>query len=77
VYTTTTIHVTVPGLASPYSVAVVELDDTDVRVLVSVTGAPPGSVDIGDVGSLVLRKVADRSGVPDYGYAFCPAEVVR
>ncbi len=37
-----------------------------------VTGATPGTVDIGDRGRLALRRVAVRSGVPDYGYAFEP-----
>jgi uncharacterized OB-fold protein len=72
VYTTTTVHVPVPALASPYSLAVVQLDDVDVRALVHVTDAPPGEVDIDDRGELVLRRVAVRSGVPDYGYAFSP-----
>jgi uncharacterized OB-fold protein len=41
---------------------------------VKVTGAEPGTVDIGDRGRMVLRRVAVRSGVPDYGYAFEPEE---
>ncbi|MBD0322603.1 MAG: hypothetical protein ICV72_04345, partial [Aldersonia sp.] len=55
-----------------YSLAIVELDDIGVRALVKVTGAEPGTVEIGDRGRLVLRRVAVRSGVPDYGYAFEP-----
>jgi len=43
-----------------------------VRVLVQLTGAPAGSVAIGDRGRLVFRLVAMRSGVPDYGYGFLP-----
>jgi uncharacterized OB-fold protein len=72
VYTTTTIHVPVPGLASPYSLAVVQLDGVDVRALVHVTDARPGTVDIDAPGRMVFRRVAVRSGVPDYGYAFAP-----
>jgi uncharacterized OB-fold protein len=72
VYTTSTIHVPVPSLESPYTLAVVECDDVDVRVLMHVTDVPPGSVKIGERGKLVLRRVAMRSGVPDYGYAFSP-----
>ncbi|UXA16581.1 OB-fold domain-containing protein [Mycobacterium sp. SMC-4] len=72
VYTETTVHLAVPGLRTPYSLVLVELDDAAVRALVKVTGAPPGTVDIGDRGRLVLRRVAVRSGVPDYGYAFEP-----
>lgn len=72
VYTQTTVHLPVPGLRSPYSLVIVELDDVGVRALVKVTGAQPGSVDIGDRGRLALRRVAVRSGVPDYGYAFEP-----
>ncbi|MDY6996852.1 MAG: OB-fold domain-containing protein [Actinomycetota bacterium] len=72
VHTETTVHIPVPGLRTPYSLVIVELDGVDVRALVKVTGAEPGSVDIGDRGRLVLRRVAVRSGVPDYGYAFEP-----
>jgi len=72
VYTTTTVHVPVPSLESPYTLAVVECDGVDVRVLMHVTDMPPGTVKIGGHGRLVLRRVAMRSGVPDYGYAFSP-----
>jgi len=73
VYTTTTIHTPVPGLATPYTIVIVELGDTGVRLLAQVTGAPPGNIGIGDPGTMVLRRVAERSGVPDYGYSFLPA----
>lgn len=73
VYTVVTIHVPVPGLLTPYSIAIVELGDVGVRALVKVTGTPAGTMAIGDAGELVLRRVAMRSGVPDYGYAVIPA----
>lgn len=73
VYTQTTIRIPVPDLPSPYSIAVVQLDDSPVRVLMKVTGVPAGEATIGQAGSVVLRKIADRAGVPDYGYAFHPA----
>jgi uncharacterized OB-fold protein len=72
VYTTTTIHTPVPGLATPYTIVIVELGETGVRLLARVTGAPPGNIGIGDRGEMVLRRVALRSGVPDYGYSFSP-----
>jgi uncharacterized protein len=72
VYSTVTVHIPVPGLPTPYSLAIVELGDVGVRALVKVTGAPAGAVAIGDRGRLVLRRVAVRSGVPDYGYGFLP-----
>lgn len=72
VYTGVTVRIPVPGLETPYSLVIVELDDVGVRVLARVTGAAPGTVGIGDRGRMVLRRVAVRSGVPDYGYAFCP-----
>ncbi|CAJ62159.1 MULTISPECIES: Zn-ribbon domain-containing OB-fold protein [Frankia] len=72
VYTVVTVHVPVPGLPTPYSLAIVQLDGVDVRALVKVTGAPAGTVQIGDRGRLVLRRVAVRSGIPDYGYALYP-----
>jgi uncharacterized OB-fold protein len=73
VYTQTTIQIPVPDLPSPYSIAVVQLSDSPVRVLMKVTGVPAGEAVIGQGGSVVLRKIADRAGVPDYGYAFYPA----
>ncbi|MBB5160669.1 Zn-ribbon domain-containing OB-fold protein [Mycobacterium sp. AZCC_0083] len=73
VYTQTTIQIPVPDLPSPYSIAVVQLDGSPVRVLMKVTGVPAGEAIIGQAGSVVLRKVADRAGIPDYGYAFYPA----
>jgi uncharacterized OB-fold protein len=75
VYTTTTVHTPVPGLATPYTIVIVELGDTGVRLLARVTGVPAGAVGIGDGGAMVLRRVAVRSGVPDYGYAFAPTAV--
>ena len=72
VYTVTTVHVPVPGLLTPYSLVIVELDGVDVRALVKVTGVPAGTAGIGNRGSLVLRRVAVRSGIPDYGYALLP-----
>jgi uncharacterized OB-fold protein len=77
VYTAVTVHVPVPGLKTPYSLVIVELDGVDVRALVKVTGADAGSVDIGDRGRLALRRVAMRSGVPDYGYAFEPEAAIE
>lgn len=76
VYTETTVHMPVPGLRTPYSLVIVELDGVGVRALVKVTGAEPGTVDIGDRGRLALRRVAVRSGVPDYGYMFEPDRAV-
>ncbi|MFE2985731.1 zinc ribbon domain-containing protein [Streptomyces sp. NPDC059262] len=72
VYTCATVHMAVPGLASPYDLALVSLEDTDVRVLVRTTATAPGDLDIGHTGRMTLRRVAVRSGVPDYGYAFWP-----
>ncbi len=72
IYTTATIHVPVPGLTTPYTVVLAELGDSGVRLLVHLTGTPPGTVAIGDRGRLVFRRVAMRSGVPDYGYGFLP-----
>ena len=72
VYTEATVQIPVPGLKTPYSLVIVELDGVGVRALVKVTGAEPGTVAIGARGRLALRRVAVRSGVPDYGYAFEP-----
>jgi uncharacterized OB-fold protein len=72
VYTHTTIRMPVPDLPSPYSLAIVQLDDSPVRVLLKVTGVPAGEVAIGQSGAVILRKVATRAGIPDYGYAFFP-----
>lgn len=72
VYTMTTINVPVPGMATPYSLAIVELDGVEVRVLCRTTGCAADEIAIGSTGQLVLRRVALRSGVPDYAYAFLP-----
>jgi uncharacterized protein len=72
VYTATTIHVPVPGLSSPYTLAVVQLDGVDVRALVPVTDSVRPTAEIDEPGRLVFRKMATRSGIPDYGYAFTP-----
>jgi uncharacterized OB-fold protein len=72
VYTHTTIRIPVPDLPSPYSLAVVQLDESAVRVLLKVTGVLAGEATVGQAGAVVLRKVATRTGVPDYGYAFWP-----
>jgi uncharacterized OB-fold protein len=73
IYSLATVHVPVPGLATPYTVVLADLGDSGVRLAGRLTGAPPGSVVIGDRGRLVLRRVAVRHGVPDYGYGFLPA----
>jgi uncharacterized OB-fold protein len=72
VYSTVTIHAPLPGKKVPYSIALVALDGVPLRVLAPVTDAVPGSVRIGDAGRLVLRLVAEREGIADYGYAFQP-----
>ncbi|OBI19282.1 Zn-ribbon domain-containing OB-fold protein [Mycobacterium sp. E2497] len=72
VYTHTTIRIPVPDLPSPYSLAVVQLDDSPVRVLMKVTGVAAGETTIGQSGAVVLRRIAIRAGIPDYGYAFWP-----
>lgn len=74
VYTHTTIRIPVPDLPSPYSLAVVQLDGSPVRVLLKVTGVAAGETDVGQQGSVVLRKIATRAGIPDYGYAFWPGK---
>ncbi|MEV0685425.1 OB-fold domain-containing protein [Nocardia sp. NPDC050378] len=74
VYATTTVRLPVPGQRSPYSLVIVELDDVGVRALAKVTGADADTIHIGTRGRMVLRRVAIRSGVPDYGYAFEPAD---
>lgn len=72
VYTSVSVHVPVPGLLTPYDLAIVDLGDTDVRLLAPVTDAEPGTAEIGVTGSVVLRRISTRAGVPDYGYAFVP-----
>jgi uncharacterized OB-fold protein len=77
VYTHTTIRIPVPDLPSPYSIAVVQLDESPVRVLLKVTGVPAGTTAIGEAGAVVLRRIAMRSGVPDYGYSFWPGRTLE
>jgi uncharacterized OB-fold protein len=75
VYTHTTIQIPVPDLPSPYSLALVQLDGSPVRVLLKVTGVPPGATCIGQRGTVVLRRIATRTGIPDYGYMFWPGKL--
>jgi uncharacterized OB-fold protein len=75
IYTQTTIRIPVPDLPGPYSLAVVELDDSPVRVLLKLTGVPAGEANIGQHGSVVLRRIATRAGIPDYGYMFWPGKL--
>jgi uncharacterized protein len=72
VHSHTTIHVPVPGKRTPYTLVIAQVGDTDVRLLVHLTDTPAGEVSIDDAGTLVFRRVAVRSGIPDYGYAFLP-----
>lgn len=74
VYTHTTIRIPVPDLPSPYSLALIQLDDSPVRVLLKVTGVPAGTAAIGQTGSVVLRRIATRTGIPDYGHMFWPGK---
>jgi uncharacterized OB-fold protein len=76
VYTHTTVRIPVPDLPSPYSLAVVQLDGSPVRVLLKITGVPAGEAAIGQSGAVVLRKIATRAGIPDYGYAFWPGRAL-
>lgn len=74
VYTSVVVRVPVPGLQTPYGLVVAQLGDTGVRVLTTVSGPRRGEpMRIGTKGALALRRLAVRSGVPDYGYAFVPA----
>ena len=77
VYTHSTVRIPVPDLPSPYSLAVVQLDGSPVRVLLKVTGVPAGEATIGQSGSVVLRRIAMRAGIPDYGYAFWPGRTLE
>jgi uncharacterized OB-fold protein len=74
VYTVVTVRVPVPGLSSPYSIAVVDLDGEELRVLARVTGTTPGDVAIGERGRFLLRRIATRTGVPDYAGSFQTGE---
>ena len=74
VYSAVTIHAPLPGKRVPYSIAVVAIDGVPLRVLAPVTDVEAGTARIGDHGALVLRRVAEREGISDYGYAFQPEE---
>jgi uncharacterized OB-fold protein len=72
VYSVVTVHIKVPGMATPYARAVVELDGVPVRILMPVTDSKPLDCSIDDRGRLVLRRIATREGIPDYGFSFQP-----
>ena len=69
IYTMTRICVDVPGKESPYVVAVVDTG-SGIKELVSVTELSGQPISIGSRGTLVLRVIAEREGIPDYGYSF-------
>jgi uncharacterized protein len=75
VYSAVTVHAPVPGIAGPYGLAIVSLDGVPLRVLAHVTDAPAAHVGIGTRGRLVLRRVAVREGISDYGYGFQPEPI--
>jgi uncharacterized OB-fold protein len=68
IYSIVEIHTPVPGKFVPYSLALVDVKDLPVRALVHVTD-DAGGVGIGGEGKFVLRRVAIRSGISDYGFA--------
>ena len=70
IYTCVKVHVPIPGIAGPYGLAIVTLDDSPVRVLAPVADIGSREARIGERGRLVLRRLAVREGVPDYGYSF-------
>lgn len=68
IYSIVEIHTPVPGKFVPYSLALVDVQDLPVRALVHVTDDAVGA-EIGTEGRFVLRRVAVRSGISDYGFA--------
>lgn len=70
VYTSVKIHVPIPGVPGPYTLAIIALDGSPVRVLAQVADLGDRELAIGERGRLLLRRVALREGFPDYGYAF-------
>ncbi len=73
IYSVVTVHTPVPGMETPYSLAIVVIGGDVARVLAPVTDVLAGSARIGDRGHLVVRRLATRQGVADYGRAFIPA----
>jgi len=68
IYSLVRIHTPVPGRYVPYSLALVEVEDRGIRALVHVTD-DGGTAAIGCKGRLVLRRIAVRDGISDYGFA--------
>ena len=75
VYTAVTVHAPVPGMPGPYGLTIIQLDGLPLRVLAHLTDCAGSQVQIGTRGRLVLRRVAVREGVSDYGYGFQPEPV--
>lgn len=70
IYTCVKVHVPIPGITGPYGLAIVSVDNSPIRVLAHVADVGGREAAIGERGHLVLRRVAIREGVPDYGYGF-------
>jgi uncharacterized OB-fold protein len=77
VYSVVAVHTDLPGIETPYALAIITIDESGVRLLAKVTDAFPAQCAIGDRGRLVLRRIAVREGIPDYNYAFQPDDATR
>ena len=60
--------------AGAIGVAIVELDDADVRVPGMLTDCDPYEPERGDVVEKVVRRLYEQEGVVRYGYKFRPAD---
>ncbi|MDF2955247.1 MAG: OB-fold protein [Candidatus Alkanophagales archaeon MCA70_species_2] len=70
-YTFTIVEYGPPGLERKYAVGVAELKE-GVRLIGRLTDCKPEDVKVGMPVELVLRKVIERGGLVEYGYAFRP-----
>ena len=71
IYTIVSVHYAPSGVEGPYAIAVVDVGD-GVRVLGRMADCDPDVPKIGAPVEIILRKLMEREGLIDYGYAFRP-----
>jgi hydroxymethylglutaryl-CoA synthase len=71
IHTVVAVHYAPPGIEGPYAIGIAEFQN-GLRILGRLTDCIPTKVEIDQPIEMVLRKLMEREGIIDYGYAFRP-----
>jgi hydroxymethylglutaryl-CoA synthase len=71
IYTVVTVHYAPPGIEGPYGIGIAELP-SHIRILGRLADCDPAKVEIDQPVELILRRLMEREGIIDYGYALRP-----